>query len=246
MVQPRLKHMKPIQRNIVVRKSADRGRADFGWLDSRHTFSFGDYHDPAYLGFRTLRVINQDRVAPAGGFPTHPHRDMEIFSYVVEGALEHRDSMGNGRVLQPGQIQLMSAGRGVTHSEFNPSASVPAHFLQIWILPRQRGLTPGYTEWHPRPEHDASPKVLVISADGREGSAMLHQDVDVYRIRLPAGRQVTHELQTGRGLWLQMIKGRVTWEGVGLEAGDGACTEQPGAQALTALESAEALLFDLK
>lgn len=232
--------------SIVVRKSADRGRAEFGWLDSRHTFSFGDYHDPAHMGFRTLRVINQDRVAPEGGFPTHPHRDMEIFSYMVEGALAHRDSMGNGRVLQPGQIQLMSAGRGVTHSEFNPSATVPAHFLQIWILPRQRGLPPGYTEWHPQPEHDASPKVLVISADGREGSAILHQDADIFRIRLPAGQQVTHELGPGRGLWLQVIKGRVAWDGVAMEAGDGARTEAAGSYTIVATEDAEALLFDLK
>lgn len=230
----------------MVRRSADRGRADFGWLNSRHTFSFGEYHDPAHMGFRTLRVINQDKVAAASGFPTHPHRDMEIFSYVVEGALEHRDSMGNGRVLQPGQIQLMSAGRGVTHSEFNPSATVPAHFLQVWILPRQRGLTPGYTEWHPRTEHDASPKVLVISADGREGSAILHQDADVFRIRLPAGQQVTHHLRPDRGLWLQVIKGRVTWDGVAMEAGDGARTEAAGLYAIVATKDAEALLFDLK
>jgi redox-sensitive bicupin YhaK (pirin superfamily) len=231
---------------LAVRHAEERGRADFGWLDSRHTFSFGDYHDPAYMGFRTLRVINQDRVAPEGGFPTHPHRDMQIFSYVVEGALEHRDSMGNGRVLKPGQIQLMSAGRGVTHSEFNPSSTEWAHFLQIWILPRERGLNSQYTEWRPHPEHDASPKVLVISADGREGSAILHQDADVYRIRLPAGQRMIHDLQPGRGLWLQVIKGHLEFNGVALNAGVGARTEETGGCTVAAADAAEALLFDLK
>ncbi len=238
--------MNPDHTSIVVRRSADRGRADFGWLDSRHTFSFGDYHDPAHMGFRTLRVINQDRVAPEGGFPTHPHRDMEIFSYVVEGALEHRDSMGNGRVLQPGQIQLMSAGRGVTHSEFNPSATVPAHFLQIWILPRQRGLTPSYTEWHPVPEKEQAAKVLVISSDGREGSATLHQDADVFRVRLKAGEQLVHSLASGRGLWLQLINGRVELDGVPLQEGDGASLDASGPPVVAAQEQAEALLFALK
>lgn len=231
---------------VIVRKSGDRGHADFGWLDSRHSFSFGDYHDPAHMGFRTLRVINQDRVAPEGGFPTHPHRDMEIFSYVLEGALEHKDSMGNGRALKPGQIQLMSAGRGVTHSEFNPSHKEPAHFLQIWILPRERGLTPGYTEWHPRPEHDALPKVLVISPDGREGSATIHQDADIYRIRLSPAGSVNHELVQGRGLWLQVIKGAVRLDGVTLVEGDGASTELGGERVVQAIEPAEALLFDVK
>lgn len=231
---------------VTVRKSEERGRADFGWLDSRHSFSFGEYHDPAHMGFRSLRVINQDRVAAASGFPTHPHRDMEIFSYVLEGALEHQDSMGNGRTLKPGQIQLMSAGRGVTHSEFNPSPDAGAHFLQIWIQPRERGLKPSYTEWHPAPEHEHAPKVLVISADGREGSATIHQDADVYRVRLAAGATLTHDLKPGRGLWLQLIRGRVLLDGVELGAGDGASSEQAGARALTALESAEALLFDLK
>jgi len=230
---------------IVVRKAEDRGRADFGWLDSRHTFSFGEYHDPAHMGFRSLRVINQDRVAPSGGFPTHPHRDMEIFSYVLEGALEHRDSLGNGRTLRPGQIQLMSTGRGVTHSEYNPSDSEGTHFLQVWIMPRTRGLAPSYTEWHPKPEHEAAAKVLVISSDGREDSATIHQDADVYRVRLQPGTETQHAVQPGRGLWLQVISGPVDLNGTTLKSGDGASTEEAGTCTLRAGGRVEALLFDL-
>lgn len=230
---------------VTVRRADERGRADFGWLDSRHSFSFGEYHDPAHMGFRTLRVINEDRVAAGGGFPTHPHRDMEIFSYVVSGELEHKDSLGNGRVLKPGQIQLMSAGQGVTHSEFNPSRSQATHFLQIWIRPRTHGLEPSYTEWHPRPEHATASQVLVISPDGREDSATIHQDALVYRIRLAAGQSVTHQLAAGRGLWLQLIRGDVTLNDVALAAGDGASTEGAGAVGIRAESSAEALLFDL-
>lgn len=231
---------------ITVRKAAERGRADFGWLDSRHTFSFGEYYDPNHMGFRTLRVINEDRVAGGGGFPTHPHRDMEIFSYVLEGRLEHKDSMGNGRELKPGQIQLMSAGKGVTHSEFNPSANEATHFLQIWIQPRERGLTPSYTEWHPRPEQDAAAKVLVISPDGREDSATIHQDADVYRIRLKAGTSTTHEVRPGRGIWLQVMRGHLDMNGTALSAGDGAATETAGEVRIATSGDAEALLFDLK
>jgi redox-sensitive bicupin YhaK (pirin superfamily) len=231
--------------NVTVRRADERGRADFGWLDSRHSFSFGEYHDPAYMGFRTLRVINEDRVAAGGGFPTHPHRDMEIFSYVVSGELAHKDSLGNGRVLKPGQIQLMSAGQGVTHSEFNPSRTQATHFLQIWIRPRAQGLKPSYTEWHPRPEHATDPQVLVISPDGREGSATIHQDAFVYRIRLTAGQSVTHDLAAGRGLWLQVISGGVSLHGVALVAGDGASTERAGPVGIRAESAAEALLFDL-
>ncbi|MFO0839335.1 MAG: pirin family protein [Phycisphaerae bacterium] len=230
---------------IQVRKAHDRGRTDLGWLMSFHTFSFGDYHDPSQMGFRALRVINDDRVAPGQGFGTHPHRDMEIFSYVQEGALEHKDSLGNGRVLKPGQIQLMSAGQGVTHSEFNPSTTEPVHFLQIWIQPRERGLRPSYTEWHPRVQQGAEPKVLVISADGRDGSATIHQDVDIYRIRLAPGQTVMHDLKPGRGAWLQIAEGSLTLNGVALTTGDGASTERPGALALAADAATQAILFDL-
>jgi redox-sensitive bicupin YhaK (pirin superfamily) len=231
---------------LTLRKSSERGHANHGWLDSHHTFSFADYYDPAHMGFRSLRVINEDRIAPGSGFPTHPHRDMEIFSYVLEGALEHKDSMGNGRQLMPGQIQLMSAGSGVAHSEFNPSRSEPGHFLQIWIKPRAQGLTPSYTEWHPTPEIENTAKVLVISPDGRENSATIHQDADIYRIRLKAGQSVPHELAPGRGAWFQLIKGGVTLNGTPLAAGDAASTEDAGPLSITATEDAEALLFDLK
>jgi uncharacterized cupin superfamily protein len=179
-----LNHEGTAIQGVVKRSAADRGQADHGWLKSQHTFSFADYYDPQYMGFRSLRVINEDRVEPGHGFGTHPHRDMEIFSYVLEGALAHKDSLGNGRTLKPGRIQLMSAGRGVTHSEFNPSRGEGLHFLQIWIQPREQGLTPSYTEWHPKADNDSDPKVLVISPDGRDGSATIHQDAEVYRLRL--------------------------------------------------------------
>lgn len=231
---------------LTIRKSADRGHADHGWLKSLHTFSFADYYDPAHMGFRSLRVVNEDRIAPGMGFGTHPHRDMEIFSYVLSGGLEHKDSMGNGRILQPGQIQLMSAGTGVTHSEFNPSRTESGHFLQIWIHPRQRGLTPGYTEWHPRPEHDSAAKVLVISGDGRDGSARIHQDADIWRIRLQPGNTATHELAADRGAWLQVMRGSLTLNGTVLATGDAASTETAGNLTITAEEPAEALLFDLR
>lgn len=238
--------MKTTATELRVRRAESRGHANHGWLDTRHTFSFADYYDPAHMGFRSLRVINDDRIAPGMGFSTHPHRDMEIFSYVLEGTLEHKDSMGNGRQLRPGQIQLMSAGRGVTHSEFNPSTSEPLRILQIWIQPRERGLTPSYTEWRPRPEHAGSPKVLVISPDGREGSATIHQDAEVYRICLRAGDAITHELRSGRGAWLQVAEGALSLNGTALVTGDGASTEHPGQLTLVASQPTEALLFDLR
>jgi redox-sensitive bicupin YhaK (pirin superfamily) len=230
---------------LTLRRSADRGHADHGWLDSHHTFSFADYHDPAHMGFRALRVINQDRVAAGMGFSTHPHRDMEIFSYVLEGALQHKDSMGNGRVLKPGEIQLMSAGTGVTHSEFNPSQSDGLHFLQIWIVPNQRGLQPSYTEWKPTSATANAQDVVVISPDGRDGSAVIHQDAIVHRLRLRAGESVAHTVQQGRGAWLQLITGELRAGGDTLRAGDGASTEDAGTLTLTANQPVEALLFDL-
>jgi quercetin 2,3-dioxygenase len=231
---------------LDILRSNQRGHADHGWLDSFHSFSFADYYNPARMGYRTLRVINQDVVASGAGFPTHPHRDMEIFSYILEGSLAHKDSMGNGRELKPGQIQLMSAGSGVTHSEFNPSSTEQAQLLQIWILPEARGLTPSYTEWHPDPAKENDPKVLVISRDGRDGSATIHQDADIYRVRLQAGQSVAHEVRSGRGAWFQLIKGTVDANGTKLNPGDALSTDDAGNLALAATTEAEGLLFDLK
>jgi hypothetical protein len=228
------------------RPSQERGGADHGWLQTQHSFSFADYYDPRHQGFRTLCVINEDFIAGGGGFGTHPHRDMEIFSYVLEGALEHRDSMGNHRVLRPGQIQLMSAGRGITHSEFNPEPNVRTHMLQIWIRPRVPGLEPAYTEWLPSPALEREPKVLVISPDGDESSARINQDARIYRLRLSAGASVSHELAEGRGLWLQVLRGGLVADDLALTAGDGASSEAPGVKHFRAIEEAEALLFDLK
>ncbi|QYY35954.1 pirin family protein [Ruficoccus sp. ZRK36] len=229
---------------LSIRLAGERGHADHGWLDSRHTFSFADYHDPAQMGFRTLRVINDDRVAAGRGFGLHPHRDMEIFSYMLEGQLQHEDSLGNGRTLSPGQVQLMSAGSGVRHSEFNPSSDEPTHFLQVWIHPRERGLSPSYTEWHPSPEHTESPKVLIISPDGHEGSATIHQDVDIYRLRLGEGQSASHQLPAGHGLWLQVAAGSIRVNGTPLAVGDGVSSEDAGLFTMTADAPAEALLFD--
>ncbi len=230
---------------FTIRRSSERGHANHGWLDTYHTFSFADYYDPAHMGFRSLRVIIQDIVAPGAGFPTHPHREMEIFSYVVSGTIAHKDSMGNGRELQPGQIQLMSAGTGVTHSEFNPSRTEPLLLLQIWIQPNQNRLEPSYTEWHPPADSENNSKVLVISADGRENSATIHQDADIYRVKLKAGDSITHNLTNGRGLWLQLIKGELMTHEISLFPGDAASTEIPGTATFSATKDAEALLFDL-
>jgi redox-sensitive bicupin YhaK (pirin superfamily) len=230
---------------ITVRRASERGLADHGWLCSRHTFSFADYYDPAHMGFRSLRVINDDVVAAGRGFPEHPHRDMEIFSYVLEGVLAHRDSLGNERILQPGQIQLMSAGTGVRHSEFNPSATEPTHFLQIWIQPREQGLKPSYTEWHPSPQNADDPKVLVISPDGRDGSAGIQQDAEIYRILLEPGQSLQHEVREGRGVWLQIAEGLLVLNGITLSTGDAAATEESGTLTLTANSRTNALIFDL-
>lgn len=231
--------------NLTVRRSEERGHANHGWLDSYHTFSFADYYDPAHMAFRSLRVINDDRIAAGGGFPSHPHRDMEIFSYVLEGQLAHQDSMGNKRVLEPGQIQLMSAGKGVLHSEYNPSPGT-THMLQIWITPRERGLEPGYTEWHPAPGTENDPKVLVISPDGRDRSATIHQDADVYRVRLAPGESIQHDLAAGRGLWLHVARGSARVGDVDLAGGDAVSSETPGNYEISAgSEPLEALLFDI-
>jgi hypothetical protein len=231
--------------HILVRKASERGHANHGWLRTFHSFSFADYFDPAHMGFRSLRVINDDIIAPRMGFPTHPHRDMEIFSYVLEGALAHQDSLGNSKTLTQGQIQLMSAGSGVFHSEFNPSPTEPVRLLQIWITPNQRNLPPTYTEWHPSPEDFHSKKQLVISEDGRLGSAIIHQDASIFRIRLAPGESISHELLAGRGLWLQIASGNGSMNHIPLRQGDGATSENPGTFEIHADSALDALLFDL-
>ncbi|MFT4844005.1 MAG: redox-sensitive bicupin YhaK (pirin superfamily) [Planctomycetota bacterium] len=230
---------------LTIRKSNDRGHQNHGWLDTHHTFSFADYADPHHMGFRSLRVINQDVIEKGMGFGTHPHRDMEIFSVIVSGAIAHKDSMGNQRVLRPGEIQLMSAGTGVTHSEFNPSETEALHLLQIWIEPSEQGLTPSYTEWQPNAATKSANDVVVISPDGRDDSAIIHSDAIVRRLRLAAGDSAAHEVANGRAMWLQVITGELRIGDEQLHPGDGASTEDSGMLAITANSAAEALLFDL-
>ncbi len=232
---------------LNVRRAVERGHANHGWLDTWHTFSFADYYDPAHMGFRSLRVINDDRIAGGGGFPTHPHRDMEIFSYLLSGQLAHKDSMGNSRILKPGEIQLMRAGSGVRHSEFNPSPSEPAHLLQIWIIPESNGLAPAYTEWTPAPGSEDEPKTLVISKDGRNGSATIAQDASIYLLKLRPGVETQHVLEQGRGMWLHVASGNVTVNGTALAAGDSVSLEEAGEIDIVGTSGpSEAILFDLK
>ena len=230
---------------ITVRRAAERGRSDLGWLDSRHTFSFGDYHDERFMGFRDLRVINDDRVRASRGFGTHAHRDMEIVSYVLEGALEHRDSLGTGSVIRPHEVQRMSAGRGVTHSEFNASEHDDVHFLQIWILPAERGLPPSYEQRPFPPEQKRGRLRLVGAPDGRDGAVTVHQDVAIYATLLDPGQRVEHRLASGRHAWVQVASGEVTVNGQSLVAGDGAAVSDEAALDLTARSDAEVLVFDL-
>lgn len=227
-----------------LRLSEDRGRADYGWLDSRHTFSFGDYYDPRQMGFRSLRVINDDQVAPGAGFPTHPHRDMEIISYVVSGALEHRDSMGNGSIIRPGDVQRMTAGAGVTHSEFNSSKSESLRFLQIWILPEERGLQPSYEQRHYGDQRHGRLK-LVASRDGRDDSVRVHQDVSLYAAVLSADQQVQHDALLERHSWIQVVKGKLRVGEAELKGGDGLAISGAASLKIRALEPSELLLFDL-
>ena len=231
--------------NIYVRESLKRGHANHSWLRTFHSFSFADYFDPAHMGFRSLRVINDDIIAPRMGFPTHSHREMEIFSYVLEGELAHQDSLGNTAILTPGQIQLMSAGSGVFHSEFNPSATAPVRLLQVWITPNQRDLPPSYAEWSLGTGDSDPRKQLMISQDGRLGSAIIHQDADIFRICLKAGETISHELLAGRGLWLQVASGNGSLNHTRLSQGDGAACETPGEFELHAESDLDALLFDL-
>ncbi len=231
--------------NITIRKATDRGHADFVWLDSRHTFSFGDYHDPKHMGFGPLRVINDDRVAGGGGFPTHPHANMEIVTYVLDGALAHKDSLGNGSVIRPGDVQRMSAGTGIRHSEFNASASEPVHFLQIWIIPEQAGTAPSY-EQKAIPDAERRGKLrLVGSHDGRDGSVTIHRDVDLYAAVLAEGESVAHAIAPGRRGWVQLARGTIRLNGRTMSEGDGAAITSAGELEVEGVSEAEVLLFDL-
>jgi len=230
---------------LTIRRSADRGHAQHGWLDSRHTFSFADYHDPAQMGFRSLRVINEDRVQPAMGFGTHPHRDMEILSYVLEGGLTHKDSLGTGSTIRPGDVQRMTAGTGVTHSEFNASPAEPVHFLQIWLLPEQRGLSPSYEQKHFAESQRQGRLQLVASPDGRQGSVTVHQDVAVYSALLGPKERAELPLGKGRHAWVQVARGSVKVNGETLLAGDGAALSDEAGLKLEGVVPAEVLVFDL-
>jgi quercetin 2,3-dioxygenase len=228
----------------TIRRANERGHAEHGWLDSYHSFSFADYYDPEWMGFRSLRVINDDLVMPAMGFGTHPHRDMEIITYVLSGALQHKDSMGNGRIIRPGEVQYMAAGTGVEHSEFNPSKDEAVHFLQIWILPERRGLKPRYGE---RSLADA-PKGrfnLVVSKAGREGSLAINQDADLYLARLEAGNAAAHALKPDRHAWIHVAEGEVKLNGDTLKAGDAVAFSDEAKVELVAAKPSQVLLFDL-
>ncbi|MEO6603553.1 MAG: pirin family protein [Polyangiaceae bacterium] len=230
---------------IALRKAQDRGHAQHGWLDSWHSFSFGDYYDPKHMGFRALRVINEDRVAAGKGFPTHSHRDMEIVTYVLDGALEHRDSMGNGQVMKAGDVQRMTAGQGVSHSEFNASKTEPVHFLQIWVLPEQRNLQPGYEQKNfPRVELQGKLR-LVASRDGAEGSVVVHQDVKLLAGHFAEGEQEKYTLAAGRQAWLHVARGKVRVNGEELTAGDALQASEEAALEISGVNNAEVLLFDL-
>ena len=228
-----------------VRRASERGHANHGWLDSHHTFSFADYHDPAFMGFRALRVINEDRVAGGGGFPRHSHRDMEIISYVLEGALGHKDSMGTGSVIHPGDVQRMSAGTGVSHGEMNASRTDPVHFLQIWIIPDRRGHQPGYEQKAFAREARQGRLCVVASPDGRDGSLTIHQDATLAATLLAPGQSVTHRLAADRHAWIQVARGTIDVAGERLSAGDGLAATGGGDLVLTASADAEVLVFDL-
>ena len=230
---------------ITIRRAYERGTTQTAWLDSRHTFSFNQYYDPRYTGFRDLLVINEDQVAPGQGFPTHGHRDMEIISYVVEGELAHRDSTGVSSVMRPGDVQRMSAGTGVRHSEFNPSATAPTHFLQIWIQPERDGLPPSYEQRTFPAAARRGTLRLVASRDGQEGSVTVHQDVRLYLGTLAAGEALVHRLGDDRHAWVQVIRGAVRLNGTPLTAGDGAAVSQETGLQIHVTEAAELLLFDL-
>jgi redox-sensitive bicupin YhaK (pirin superfamily) len=231
---------------ISIRPAAERGTANLGWLDSRHTFSFGHYYDPNHMGFGPLRVINEDRVRPSAGFDTHGHRDMEIISYVLEGALEHKDSIGTGSVIRPGDVQVMSAGTGIRHSEFNHSKTEPVHFLQIWVLPDREGLAPRYDQ-KAFPQSEKRGRLrLVGSPDGRDGSILIHQDVELYDALLASGEAVTRNLKAGRKSWVQIVRGAVEVNGTAARVGDGVAVQDEAKLAITSYaDDSEILVFDL-
>jgi quercetin 2,3-dioxygenase len=230
---------------IQIRKSEERGHANHGWLNTYFTFSFADYYDREHVQFRTLRVLNDDRIAAGAGFPEHPHRDMEIITYVLEGGLAHQDSMGNGSVIRPGDVQYMSAGTGVTHSEFNASKSEPAHLLQIWMLPEKNGLKPVYGQKNFADSEKRGRLRLVASADGRDGSVAIRQDNELYATVLGAGESVRHELKPDRYAYVQVARGSVKLNGKALQEGDGAAISEEKTVELTGVKDAEVLLFDL-
>jgi redox-sensitive bicupin YhaK (pirin superfamily) len=234
---------------ISIRPAHERGHAQHGWLDSHHSFSFADYYDPTHMGFRALRVINEDRVAAGQGFGKHPHRDMEIVSYVLDGALEHSDSMGTGSVIRPGDVQRMSAGTGVAHSEYNASRTDPVHFLQIWLIPKERGIKPGYEQRNFTDAEKQGTLRVVASPDGRDGSVTIHTDASIYAGRFAAGETAEHALASGRHAWVQVVRGALSLNGQRLAAGDGASLSDEGSVKLEGLdtqsEPAEVLVFDL-
>ena len=229
---------------IHIRKSQERGHSEIGWQNSYHTFSFGDYHDPQQMGFRTLRVINEDRVASGQGFGAHPHRDMEIISYVLEGQLEHRDSLGTGSVIRPGEVQLMSAGSGVTHSEFNPSSKEAVHFLQIWIVPEAKGLKPSYQQKFFDLKSQKGKLVMIVSPRGRE-ALKINQQAELFVGMISKGQKIQYSFADNRYSWLQVVRGKVQVNGQALIAGDGAAISQEKDLQISALEESEILLFDL-
>lgn len=234
-----------MKNRMEIRRSADRGVAEHGWLHSRFTFSFAGYYDPRYMGFHALRVINDDIIEPSEGFGTHPHQNMEIISYVVEGALEHKDSMGNGSVVHPDEIQRMSAGTGVTHSEFNPLDDQPMRLIQIWIKPDTLNVKPGYEQKSCPRQEKTNTLRLVASPDGAEGSVRIHQDARIYASILQPGKTVVQPGDGSRHVWIQVVKGKLAVDGTVLESGDGAAVEHAADLTLEGIEEAEILLFDL-
>jgi quercetin 2,3-dioxygenase len=230
---------------ITIRRAEERGHANHGWLDTHHTFSFASYYDPRQMGFRALRVMNEDFVEPGEGFGTHPHQDMEIVTYVLEGALEHRDSMGNGEVLRPGEFQRMSAGTGITHSEFNPSHDEPVHLYQIWLFPDRKGIEPSYEQKRFAEDERHNRLRLVASADAADGSLLIHQDARIYLATIDDATEVRHELAEGRHAWLQVLRGAVLLGGRELETSDGAAVSDERLLTIQARGGAEIMLFDL-